>query len=537
MDGLTPNKRTGMMQKIRSAYRSSETGGYAAGSRQAPDGGSNEPKKDDREYLGEITGVKLVHELMVDIMGGLIPGVLFLFSLLVCVVFPIFCYVGLPYAPAENSYGQGWFWVVIFLTFLILSYVIGHIFYRSDIKNPDKADLKQQQSKFLRRFVRELKRVTDAGSRARSDEQTTELKIRTVARMLATEIEYLHSTLKSAMDSGLNVGDSSVYGEQFLKACTEAEDYLEAVVTKSPNRNERFYDKHLLCILFPEEADRFGCCKADQCALDLLPPRSRIVVEEYEMLLAALEGTRSIRFFGRRKKPEGSLLLSLAVCYNVLFMQAEVGCSTENRCDFPYISYYKYLLKRRETELLKYVDWNTTNARTKNKVNRYKIEIQMFASKAYSILNKNESHIRMAASSWYVARTMLRVAKWMMIITIVPIVYRFCVNFVCNGYAESGQYLSSSGPEMQQLVIAFCFPLGILILLYFTIKRRIVTFIHYQRLREIYHTLFIYHQWKSNLEVVSDREKLLKLKVEKERLDLEHVRSETRQQEMDSQPV
>lgn len=471
------------------------------------------------EYLGQITGVKLVHELMVDIMGGLIPGVLFLFSLIVCVVFPIIRYSGMPTMPGGWGYSQGWFWMVIFLTFLILSYVIGHIFYRSDIKRPDKADLRRQMRKMLKNFRRS---VTDGtGGRNHRDEQVV-----LVARMLRSEIDSLRCALKEAIDTGADLGDSEVYGPGFLKSCTEAIRYLDAVGAKTRN-DGRFYNKYVLCVLFPEERDNLVGCPESVCGCNLLPARSKVVLDEYERLLAGMEPGRCTRLIGCRRKPQGSLLLSLSVCYNVLFVQDEVGCSTESRCDFPYISYYKYLLKRRETELLKYVNWNTTNERTKNKLNKYKIRIQMFASNAYSIPNKNESHVRMAASSWYVAKTMQVIAVAMLVVTAIPIGIEV-LGAPPLTWEHVGEVLLRffrPGMAMQNYVIAFCFPLCILIILR-KISTKVELFIHYQRLREIYYALLIYHEWKSNLEVVTDREKLLELQLKRQKLDVVRAKRE-----------
>ncbi len=114
----------------------------------------------------------------------------------------------------------------------------------------------------------------------------------------------------------------------------------------------------------------------------------------------------------------------LMVAYIVLHMQNESGCATEKRCDFPYMSYYKYLLKRRQYKLLKYVMWINSPARTKNQINNYKIELQLHVPNAYSIISKNESHIRMASSTWHVAKTVKVIAKWFFCITIAYVVCR-----------------------------------------------------------------------------------------------------------------
>lgn len=95
----------------------------------------------------EFKGVKIAHELMVDILGALIPGALFLFCTIVFIVFPIVCY-----SVPNNSFSflmkdGEWFWIVAFFLFLILSYVISLIFYRADIKQPDRLDIRREKKK------------------------------------------------------------------------------------------------------------------------------------------------------------------------------------------------------------------------------------------------------------------------------------------------------------------------------------------------------------------------------------------------------
>lgn len=448
-----------------------------------------------KEYLGEITGVKLVNELMVDIMGALIPGVLFLFSSLACLAFPLFCYCGFPMFPSEGGYPNGWFWVVLFLTFLILSYVIGHIFYRSDIKEPDRADLCRQQEKFLIEFKKKVNKIKKT-----SDKEA----IGYVARLLRAEIEPLRDHFPTSLDKNTQAG---IYSEEFKTACDKAIDNIGKILNINKFNKTYNYDSHILLILFPEE----GKEKYNACEYDSLSDRSRTVLSNYEkeimhkLKIKVDKETSSINY-------ADDWLLKLSVCYSIQHFQNEAGCATEERCDFPYISYYKYLLKRNETELLRYVTWSTFNNRTKNKINKYKIEIQMFATNAYSILNKNESHIRMAASSWHVINAITKLAIFMMLITGFPIVAKIVltsaeffsyepteINLMIQIQASMQSIVNfySQSSESLYLCIAFAFPCGVYISLKY-IQKRIILFIHYQRLREIFHTLFIYHQWKIN---------------------------------------
>lgn len=476
-------------------------------------------RKTTNEYLGQITGVKLVHELMVDIMGGLIPGVLFLFSILMCIVFPIFCYTGIPHFPNENGGSDGWFWVVVFLTFLILSYVIGHIFYRSDIKEPDKADLNRQQNKFFKKQLQpSLMNIVAEGKREDSnkpednkkDENNIQNKVvEHIIHLLISEIEPLRESMES---KGAKNSESDVYNENFLNNCNVAIKGLKELL-KNSKENDGKYRDSLLSVLFPE-------IKKER------PDKSRQPLEQMDHYTIIIDSyKKKIRPILHKVIAQrlDELLLDLTVYYSILHFQNEAGCATEDRCDFPYISYYKYLLKRKETELLKYVNWCTNDSRTKNKINKYKIKLQMFASNAYSILNKNESHIRMAASSWHVAEAMKWIVWIMMFITAIPIVARIflyindkaIVGLIDEWLVDILTHVTLK-TGMLMLCISFVFPFCVCILLRY-IQNRVTMFIHYQRLREIYHTLFIYYQWESNLNASQERESRLQKTATKDR--------------------
>jgi hypothetical protein len=454
------------------------------------------------------TGVKLVHELMVDIMGGLIPGTLFLFSVIVCVVLPMICYYGMPAfingvsSGAQNWYRQDWFWIVAFLSFLILSYVIGHIFYRSPIKFPDKISFRKERKKFVKRIIKENKKSIKGKKKETDNDLKTLERIKNIAELFVEEIEYLRSTLYSVIDQK-ELKNNKVYDWDFLDHCDKAEDYLKRILScvegKMCYRSKKLiylkpeykYDTDVLYVLFPEEG---LACK--DCP-ELLRTKTKNLLKEYENKI-------------REKKDAAgsSLLYKLLVCYSILRVQNENGCATEERCEFPYISFFKYLLRRGETELLQYVNWSTINTRTKNKLNKLKIEIQLYAPQAHPILNKFESHIRMASSSWYVAKvTMIWIMPFMILITFIPILIKLIIYIYGNllGKCEIKNGVPSvvndvlytygykDASDVPNLLIAFYFPLGVFLFLWM-IKLRIQRFIHYQRLREIHTTLFIYSQ-------------------------------------------
>ncbi len=453
-------------------------------------------------HISAITGVKLVHEMMVDIIGGLIPGFLFLFSILICVVCPFLCYRGIPNLPTDNNgESSGWFWIVIFLTFLILAYVIGHLFYRSDIKKPDQADLKHRQADFFKEIKKDIYKMT-----AKSSDMNNTI-ISFFKESLYSEIYPLYKHLENYKSAGNKM--DTVYNENYIQACKKICSTLKRhgnMFNGSQWELEK-YNTDILLVLFPELGDR------ELLKYSELSNFARSVLSQYEKSVRKVIGSiRRVRI--------DKTAIALAVCYSILHFQNESACATAQRCDFPYIGYYKYLLKRNETELLKYVDWHTDEKRTKNKINKYKIILQMFAPNSYSILNKNESHVRMASSSWHVAKTINWIGWIMLFVTLLPMIANTCLyTFRISGICLCENYINETNCSCNMLLrilvdllkhlrfdtnmlmscAAFLFPLSVLILLFY-IKNSVTKFIHYQRQREIFHTLYTYNLWKNNID-------------------------------------
>lgn len=441
-------------------------------------------------------GIRLAQELMVDIMGALIPGVLFLFSIVVSGVFPILTFYGLPFNLNQTStkttgleFMQGWFWLVIFLTFLILAYTIGHIFYRSDIKIPDKKGLLKQRKEFINNFCKELKNE--------NFENSNKKLFKYVLNKLIQEIKYLSEFPEDLCENksktlerffGMNTKDFENLIEE-LKAISDSSSPFLSSELKWKNK--------ILKILFPHSEQDIECSENTIIKeyTTIIEKKLKNFIKKNEKLtknekqeLTKNEEQKLI------KDKEQKLIKDVIILYCILDMQCECACATANRCNFPYINYYKYLLKRNEIDLLSEVSWYLPNARSKNKINRYKIFIQTHQPKTYFIITKNESHIRMAASSWYVANTLLPYTIILTILFLTPLI----VNLIFNKYNLSifSEY-SIYNSENASSLIAFLFPLFIFFLL-IIMKKKIVTFIHYQRLREIYHTLIIYKECPKN---------------------------------------
>lgn len=457
---------------------------------------SNEGKKEDDRY--EFNSVKLAHELMVDVLGALIPGALFLFCIILCIVFPIICY-----STQKNNFGflvkdGDWFWIVAFLSFLILSYVLGLLFYRADIKVPDRVDIRREQGKKLKAFIDGLPVNNKVRTVMSIDERTkfAAKRLRYAAILLDGEIQPLAEALnkRNNEENKRDKEDQDPYGNKFKECCDQVVKILNDVKS-NPTKFVKAYNKNLLnshsssceittlenlrnnvlCVMFPESIKNLD--KKDDCkfvedefesnfpnntrkdhyhkiAQELFPEigsipfRSRGVLRNTVKIVPLVERHtgrvicrlwrrirlrcrlyqinnnwyfENMRLWCRKHFTPGpyELFNMLMVSYLILHMQNESGCATERRCDFPYMSYYKYLLKRRQFSLLKYADWATSSARTKNQINKYKIDLQLHVPNAYAIIIKNESHVRMASSSWHVAK----VIRFLSIVTLVITIF------------------------------------------------------------------------------------------------------------------
>lgn len=495
--------------------------------------------EDDDRY--EFKGVKIAHELMVDILGALIPGALFLFCTIVCIVFPLICY-----ATPNNNFGflmkdGDWFWIVAVLSFLILSYVIGLIFYRADIKVPDRRDIRREQKKKLKALLNKMPKTNINAA------------YNYVAELLINEIEPLRKCLSAYISEYPNEGNST-YNNDFIKSCKVCVNELSNSDNDIQRDNTAALQKNLLKVLFSESnfPQTSSSNKDIKKVRNLfkkagyIPNSVQKVIKQATKILPKVKLRLIIHQF-KASRNEKICLNRLIICYMILHMQNESGCATEDRCDFPYMSYYKYLLKRELKDLLKYVNWCTPATRTKNQLNQYKIELQLHVPNAFSIITKNESHIRMASSSWHVAKVVVWMSGVMAGIMLClaisgAISYDNDIVKLNNTEQQKGEkivvnyhegsrhqievipnektkkidlvssqkdlesectfvnFINSNIPflfktDIANKYLAVLFPIFTLLLGCYIFKR-VPKFIHYQRLREIYYTMSIYKLWQ-----------------------------------------
>lgn len=439
------------------------------------------------------TGIKLIDELLVDILGSLIPGFLFLIILFFSVCVPLYSLSSFSLICLRGKELPGGLFWVLLIIILILAYVVGHIFYRADIREPDEIDIERKIAKTIGE-IKEMYKGDDDKFR-----NILEKKLRnTVIALNDSCIKvpgfrtwYTNSHCNPPVPSPTREMTADIYW-CFCKYCNMAVEMFA--------KDRHAIPKSLLLgILFPEEVyrvereknatkpfDAKNACGGLQFN-ELSEDIKKIWNADYKGLLS-----RSNRI--GEKPIVNEQLLWMAVCLCILEVQIEIGCISVSECSFPYTYYYKYLLKRNILQLLDEVKWNSNDSRSKNIINEYKTYMQLFVPEKYAIINKNESHVRMSSSTWHMAKVSIKIAGIMDVILVLLIIYARLK--ICE---DSGLQVNC-----YNALLAIALPLSVIAFCKFA-RFRIAQFIHYQRNREIFHALCAYDQCK---EIIRHRRTL-----------------------------
>jgi len=420
------------------------------------------------------SGFSFADDLMVDITGALFPGLMFIVILFISVVIPLMIYDDSQIFTIKEISGSQW-WVILIIL-LIVSYVVGYIFCRADVIEPDKKDIKRRIKEELNKGRKKYRKNLLY--------KEIETELREQIRAFLITLRNYEVKLTSAKETQKENNDVDIYGV-LTKNCKKVVE--EGIVLN------RDYPSELLSILFPEEVRTISNKSNTDTADNELSYRNlnnniRQSLEEYREYICST-----------KHEVIDEPTLKLIVCSCVLNIQSELGCLNTRNCTFPYVYYYKYLLKRNLTDYLGEVKWNNYNTRSKNIINDYKIEIQLFAPDAYALIRKNESHIRMSSSTWHMAQPLKWISGLMSIIMFVALLLNYnsytpwsfgcCLGFHTLFYGS---------------FISFIVPFSMLVFLTY-IQQRITLFIHYQRMREIFYTISIYDDYK---DIIKDKKKV-----------------------------
>lgn len=159
-------------------------------------------------------------------------------------------------------------------------------------------------------------------------------------------------------------------------------------------------------------------------------------------------------------------------------LKENIACSTVDNCEFPYPFYSDYLRKRKLDHLIKLACWCEENdenreKRSKTYINILKIRLQYFFPDKCNVIIKNEGHVRLASSTWYVSHILRGFAVLGICIVLITL--------ALNIHKANLFYILSYIPVIMS-------PVTVLYMSIYFLKN-ISKFIHYQRLREIFYVL------------------------------------------------
>lgn len=164
-------------------------------------------------------------------------------------------------------------------------------------------------------------------------------------------------------------------------------------------------------------------------------------------------------------------------------LKKEYGCTITDDCEFPYPYFGEYLENRGLDYLKRFVLWEKNiDYRTKNVINILKIRIRFDYPDKCATIIRNEAHVRLASSTWYVGRVLMlgAVSALLVIITAVSI-YAWRTEYLWEAWSRNPDYFAQVG-----VVTIFILLLGVGGLL---ARKHIESFMHYQRQREVVHVL------------------------------------------------
>ena len=461
-----------------------------------------ENTENNNKYERYADNIKTINEFLIDLIGVLVPGGIFLFSIIVSIIIPVimiyFREINLKVATESvildaNLYAtkwdllasnifHGWFWLVLFFVFLILSYAIGNIFYRLDIKDVDKLSFKRQRKKL---FEDKIKPVIE-----QKRHYFKKIKERNLKNFLEEYFELLFYHLKE------NGKYSNMDKQRWMEIFEKIKDDVK-VISILNEIAFLLYEKKLqdVLILLKEKLDDNSISDA-QTQTERQSTKNGNEGANVENILGKTNNSSIIikEFLNPfvKSEIEGNPEFLAIGWYFLFCLRSEVACDNEYDCQFPYEHYDTYLLKRGELNLVKHAVWcKDKNSRTKNAINTFKLKIQLKSKEAYNILVKNEAHIRMASSSYRVANMARKIA-----LVAIPVSFVLLFPFGKEFSLELIKYA----------IVIFSMPVSIFILNIF-IKNSVVEFLHYQRLREIFFVIQVFDELVRYRIIRNEKEK------------------------------
>jgi hypothetical protein len=179
------------------------------------------------------------------------------------------------------------------------------------------------------------------------------------------------------------------------------------------------------------------------------------------------------------KKSFVKIARKLQIINNEVELKRALACVSEEKCEYPYQYYAEYLHKRGLGYLTPLILWrDTSDYRSKAYINILKIRLKYFFPDKCAAIIRNEAHIRLASSTWYVSR----VLTWLGLIGVV-------ISLCSLITLKNGMFQGDSwGRVVGWSSIALLSPIMVVMISVF-ITSSILDFFHYQRLREVFYVL------------------------------------------------
>lgn len=182
------------------------------------------------------------------------------------------------------------------------------------------------------------------------------------------------------------------------------------------------------------------------------------------------------------------------------WLRKNLACIKPDDCEFPYPYLAEYLIERDHKHLVDLVRWKDEKGfRSKTFINRLKIRLQFHHPDKCRQIIRNEAHVRLATSSWYVGRALWKFSLTGLIILFVALLISTARGFFQNFWEPIDWIMPFLVPPVVVLVFAkYCQT---------TIKK----FIHYQRLREAFFVLELaYTAFRNSPEILKSPLSLFK---------------------------
>lgn len=164
-------------------------------------------------------------------------------------------------------------------------------------------------------------------------------------------------------------------------------------------------------------------------------------------------------------------------------LRRNYGCTTPSECEFPFPYLDDYLEARGHDHLLPFIRW-TANAdyRSKTYINLLKIRLRYYVPERCGQIVRNEAHVRLATSSWYMSRTLV----WVGLVG--AVIALLCALLVGFGQAMDSDSPTSWTDVPRWSLTAAAWPIFVIGLAWYS-GTSIERFLHYQRLREAFFVL------------------------------------------------